>query len=190
MHIELFSRSKITLQGGMIWWCALSAFSVSAEQAVYQCGQELTNRPKNPELCQKIEISNHTQIAGTRVQNFSKSNTVASTVERAVASTSEKPSETSQTAQTIPHNVHQRNTQARTILEDERQKLMAQHAELVRNFNHGQPVLLEGESRHQAQYLQRVDALKTNLHRIERDLQALQREIARYAAPVANAQTK
>jgi hypothetical protein len=32
--------------------------------------------------------------------------------------------------------------------------------------------------------------LKNNLHRIERDLQALQREIARYAAPVANAQTK
>jgi hypothetical protein len=32
--------------------------------------------------------------------------------------------------------------------------------------------------------------LKTNLDRIERDLQALQREIARYASPVANVQIK
>ncbi len=182
MHFDFSSRLKITLQGGMFVWCALSAFSASAEQAVYQCGQELTNQPKNPALCQKIEISNHTQIAGTKVQNLNKPN--------AVVSAGDRPSETAQTVSSIPPNVHQRQTQARTILEDERQKLMLQHAELVRNYNHGQPALLEGESRHQVQYLQRVAALKTNLDRIERDLQALQREIARYASPVANAQIK
>ncbi len=182
MHFDFFSPLKITLQVGVFVGCALSAFSVCAEQAVYQCGQELTNQPKNPALCQKIEISNHTQIAGTKVQNFAKPNAVVSVIDR--------PSETSQTVSSISPNLHQRQTQSRTILEDERQKLMLQHAELVRNYNHGQPALLEGESRHQVQYLQRVAALKTNLDRIERDLQALQREIARYASPVANIQIK
>jgi len=182
MHFDFSSRLKITLQGGMFVWCALSAFSASAEQAVYQCGQELTNQPKNPALCQKIEISNHTQIAGTKVQNLNKPN--------AVVSAGDRPSETAQTVSSNPPNVHQRQTQARTILEDERQKLMAQHAELVRNFNQGQPALLEGESPHQAKYRQRVAGLKSNLLRIERDLQALQREITRYAAPVTTVQAK
>ena len=186
MHFDLLSKFKITLQGVMFWGCALSVVPVGAVQAVYQCGQEITNLPKQPELCQRIEISNHTQIDGTKVQNQIKPNTAATLASVPV----ERSSEPNQSASSNPQNVHHRNTQARTILEDERQKLMLQHAELVRNFNHGQPALLEGENRNQAQYLQRVAGLKSNLLRIERDLQALQREIARYAAPVTTVQAK
>ena len=189
MHFDLFSNLKITLQCVMFWGCALSVMPVGAVQAVYQCGQEVTNQPKNPELCQKIEISNHTQIDGTKVQNQTKPTPVPTPASPASASV-ERPSELTQPVLSKPQDVHHRNTQARTILEDERQKLMAQHAELVRNFNQGQPALLEGESPHQAKYLQRVAGLKSNLLRIERDLQALQREIARYAAPVTTVQAK
>jgi len=189
MHFDLFSNLKITLQCVMFWGCALSVMPVGAVQAVYQCGQEVTNQPKNPELCQKIEISNHTQIDGTKVQNQTKPTPVPTQASPASAPV-ERPSELTQPVLSKPQDVHHRNTQARTILEDERQKLMAQHAELVRNFNQGQPALLEGESPHQAKYLQRVAGLKSNLLRIERDLQALQREIARYAAPVTTVQAK
>jgi hypothetical protein len=86
--------------------------------------------------------------------------------------------------------VHQRQAQARTILEDERQKLGIQYAELVRNYNLGQPALFKGETRTQKAYLERVASLKTNLLRIERDLQALHRELARYVAPLASSQVK
>jgi len=40
-----------------------------ADQAVYKCGQEITNQPNDPSQCQKLLISNPTQIEGTRVQN-------------------------------------------------------------------------------------------------------------------------
>lgn len=186
MHFDLLSNFKFTLQAVTFLGCALPVVPVAAVQPVYQCGQEITNHPKNPELCQKIDISNHTQIDGTKVQNQTKPNTASNPV----TTTVEKSFEPVQSIVSNPQNVHHRNTQARTILEDERQKLLVQYAELVRSFNQGEPALLVGESRNQAQYLQRVAGLKNNLLRVERDLQALQREIARYAAPVTTVQTK
>jgi len=174
--------AKYTPQVMMCFMCAVSLCSVNADQSVYQCGQELTNRPKNPELCQKLEMSNHLQIEGTKVQLSPKSGSASKAKDSPIES-----------MPTIPMNsqdVHQRQAQARTILENERQKLSSQHAELVRSYNQGQPELLVGETRSQSQYQQRVATLKTNLLRVERDLQSLHRELARYAAPVASVQPK
>jgi hypothetical protein len=143
---------------------------VSAEQAVFKCGQELTNLPKNPELCQKLEIANHTQIDGTKVQNFPNINSVSSP--------KEGQAQSSPAVQTSPQDMHHRNAQARTILEDERQKLLAQQAELVRNHK-----LTPSDASREASF-------QTNLQRIERDLQALSRELARYASSTPNGQVK
>jgi hypothetical protein len=51
---------------------------------------------------------------------------------------------------------------------------------LVQLYNKGQPPLLAGESMHQANYQERVQALKVQLQRTERDMQALQRELGRH----------
>jgi hypothetical protein len=155
---------------------------VIAEQAVYQCGQELTNLPKNLELCQKLETSNLVQIEGTKVQISPKLDSTPKAKDIAI--------EGMPVVQTNTQELHQRQAQARTILESERQNLIKQHAELVRIYKQGQPDLLDGESRNQAQYQHRVATLKTNVFRLERDLQALHRELARYAAPVASGQLK
>lgn len=161
---------KVTLQSLLSLMCALFVGLVMADQAVYKCGQELTNLPKNPEMCQKLEISNSTQIEGTKVQNSPSFNSSSRPKEAQVGSV---PG-----VQTSPQEVHQRNTKARTILEDERQKLLKQQAELVQSHKQSQP------DRH------REAAFNTNLQRIERDLQALSRELARYAAPGPSAHVK
>ena len=173
---------RVTLQSILSLMCALFVGLVMADQAVYKCGQELTNLPKNPELCQKLEISNSTQIEGTKVQNSSSINSTPKPKEAQVESTPRAQSShqaSHQTSpQTSPQEVHQRNTKARTILEDERQKLLTQQTELVQNHKQSQPDR------------QREAAFNTNLQRIERDLQALSRELARYAAPVPSAHVK
>lgn len=177
---------RVTLQSILSLMCALFVGLVMADQAVYKCGQELTNLPKNPELCQKLEISNSTQIEGTKVQNSPSFNSSSKPKEAQVESTPGAQSsyqashQTShQTSpQTSPQEVHQRNTKARTILEDERQKLLKQQAELVQSHKQSQPDR------------QRQAAFNTNLQRIERDLQALSRELARYAAPGTSAHVK
>ena len=81
----------------------------------------------------------------------------------------------------------ERQQQARTILEDELQKLNAQYAELVRLYNRGQPQLLIDESVHQPSYQQRVVALKAQIQRVERDMQSLQRELVRSGKRMADA---
>ena len=169
---------RVTLQSILSLMCALFVGLVMADQAVYKCGQELTNLPKNPELCQKLEISNSTQIEGTKVQNSSSINSTPKPKEAQVESTPGAQSSHQASHQTSPQEVHQRNTKARTILEDERQKLLKQQAELVQNHKQSQPDR------------QREAAFNTNLQRIERDLQALSRELARYAAPVPSAHVK
>jgi hypothetical protein len=75
-------------------------------------------------------------------------------------------------------------------LEDEWQRLSAQHAELVQTYNRGQPLPLAGESVHQPNYQQRAQSLKVQLQRMERDLQALQRELGRYGKRITAVQPK
>ena len=170
MPFDFFQITRFTLRSTLSLMCAVWVGHLSAEQVVYKCGQALTNLPDRPEVCQKLEIANSTQIEGTRVQNFKQIHTVSKAKEVQVESTP--------VVLTSPQEVHQRHAQARTILEDERQKLLSQHAELVRNYKQDQPNFQPNE------------AIKTNLLRIERDLQALSRELARYGAPMSSAQAK
>jgi hypothetical protein len=153
-------------------WVPMSSM---ADQDVFRCGQEITNKPVDASVCQKLVPSGAVQVEGTRVQISNppkppvseKGDSLVQDVRARVA----KPD-----APTI----QARHQQARTILEDEWQKLSAKHAELVRTYNHGRPVLMAGEESGHSMYKQRVEGLQTNLQRTERDLQALRRELSRY----------
>ncbi len=178
MHRNILKISQITTPRVVALACAFMACFVFADQSVYKCGQEITNQPQDPKLCQKLEIDAPTQIEGTRVQNSAPGQAVSG------VSAPNPPRVLS-----MPTNAQasqQRNVQARTILEDEWQKLSAKYAEMVRTFNQGQPALSVGETAQHAQYKHRVEEMKTNLQRLERDMQALQRELSRH--PLATAQ--
>jgi len=160
------------------WFAGLAL----ADQAVYKCGQEITNQPNDPSQCQKLLISNPTQIDGTRVQNGQSPKTVSAVSGTAVERISIPP--------THPQDALQRNVQARTVLEDEWQKISARHAELVRVFNGGQPALQEGESLQNPQYKRRVVDIQTQIERMARDMRALKRELRRQTSNLGSVPAK
>lgn len=160
----------------------LSAGIAFADQTVYKCGQEITNQPNDPSQCQKLLISKPTQIEGTRVQNGQSPKTASTVFDKLVEPISITPNN--------PQEVHQRNTQARTVLEDEWQKLSARHAEMVRIFNGGQPALQDGETLQNPQYKRRASEMQTQIERMARDLMALKRELSRHPSNLASVQTK
>ena len=160
------------------WFAGLAL----ADQAVYKCGQEITNQPNDPSQCQKLLISNPTQIEGTRVQNGQSPKPVSAVSGTAAERISIPP--------TKPQDALQRNVQARTVLEDEWQKLSAKHAEMVRVFNGGQPALQEGESLQNPQYKRRVAEMQIQIERMARDLMALKRELSRHTSQLASVPSK
>ena len=160
------------------WFAGLAL----ADQAVYKCGQEITNQPNDPSQCQKLLISNPTQIEGTRVQNGQSPKPVSVVSGTAAERISIPP--------TKPQDALQRNVQARTVLEDEWQKLSAKHAEMVRVFNGGQPALQEGESLQNPQYKRRVADMQIQIERMARDLMALKRELSRHTSQLASVPSK
>jgi hypothetical protein len=161
---------------------SLNVGFAAADQAVYKCGQEITNQPSDPTRCQKLLISSPTQIEGTRVQNGQPAKPSSAAPVSAVERPVNTPTAT-------PENV-QRNAQARTILEDEWQKLSDRYAEMVRNFNGGQPALLVGETSQNPQYKRRTADMQVQIERMARDILALNRELARYAPNLANVKTQ
>jgi len=157
-------------------WMPLSSM---AEEDVFKCGREITNKPLDASVCQKIVSNSAVQIEGTRVQS---NNSVLQTVKPVSAEKAEGVAENvrGQALSSEPPPAQSRQRQARTILEDEWQKLSAKHAELVRIYKQGRPDLMAGEDPEHSAYKQRVEGLHANLQRVERDLQALRRELSRY----------
>lgn len=164
-------------------------FSVSAQHAVYKCGQEITNQPTDSQRCERLSLSQPTQIEGTRVQQMAP---VQST------RTNNGPADilpTARSQDTVPHpslspDPNNRKVQARTILEDELQKLSAKYAELVQANKQGRPGPFPGGATQSADDLSRANELKVQLQRVERDMQALQRELSRHGKHSRAVQTQ
>jgi hypothetical protein len=69
-----------------------------------------------------------------------------------------------------------RDSDRRQILQDELKNEQQKLAELKKEFNDGQPER-QGNERNQAKYLERVEHMKDNIGRMERNIEALKREI-------------
>ena len=160
--------------------------AAQAQQAVYRCGQEYTNAPREPGLCEPLAQQAITVINGTRP---APSPAAAST---AVPARSTKPDPGSTepasvrllgtpaaAARTPDVQQSERDAQARTILTQEMDKARAQLAQLVQSYNLGEPEKWANETRHHQKYLDRVAEMKAAIERTERDIDSLQRELTR-----------
>lgn len=164
-------------------------FSVSAQHAVYKCGQEITNQPTDPLRCERLSLSQPTQIEGTSVQQRAPAQSTR---------TNNGPADilpTARSQDTVAHpslspDPNNRKVQARTILEDEWQKLSAKYAELVQANNQARPGPLPGGTPQSADDMVRANELKVQLQRVERDMQALQRELSRHGKHSRAVQTQ
>lgn len=75
-----------------------------------------------------------------------------------------------------------RDSDARAILEAELKKLEARQAELLKEYNNGEPEKQGTEARNYQKYLDRVAELKANIARTDSDIAGLRRELARLPA--------
>lgn len=177
----------------LLWLSALglvlSSQPAQAQQAVYRCGQEYTNAPREPALCEPLAQQAITVINGTRptLQPYPQPQAASAVPTRSAPSepVASAPNAAGQPrTPAVPTRLpdvqqSERDGQARTILMQELDKARAQLAQLVHSYNQGEPEKWAAETRNHQKYLDRVAEMKAAIERTERDIDSLQRELSR-----------
>ncbi len=150
-----------------------------AQERIYRCGNEYTNTlPSGAQArgCKLMEGGNITVIQGTRPTG---SAAPASTRPAAAAAPSAGGPRVDSAEQKA------RDSDARQILEAELRKAEARQAELLKEYNNGEPEKRGDEARNYQKYLDRVAELKASLARNEGDIAGIRRELGRSSAASA-----
>jgi hypothetical protein len=142
-------------------------------QHIYRCGNAYTNQPSSTQNCKPVSnTGGHIiVIEGTRVQG---PQVVLPSVGSALG------------AKVDSADQRQRDAQAQVVLQAELQKAQRQHAELLREWQNGEPDRRADEVRQPQKYQDRLAQLRGALQRTEADVAGLQRELSRLAvsAPI------
>jgi hypothetical protein len=157
---------------------AVLAFTTaaSAQTQIWRCGNTYTNDKAEAQAkgCKLVEGGNVTVVQGTKVQGGSRN--VA-----AAAPGAPSPQKVDAGEQKA------RDADARAILEAELKKAEARRADLLKEYNDGEPEKQGPEHKNYQKYLDRVAELKASIERVEQDIAGLRRELARAPAAAANA---
>ena len=145
---------------------------------IFRCGNSYTNdaaeaRTKN---CKLVEGGYITVVEGTRVQGASSGGASGAPTRVAMASPSSAGTRVDSADQKA------RDSDARQILESELKKAESRQAELVKEFNNGEPDKQGAEGRNYQKYLDRVAELKASIARNQGDIAGLKRELDRVPA--------
>jgi hypothetical protein len=148
--------------------------NAQSQSRVYRCGNSYTNNTAEAQAkgCKLVEGGNVTVVEGTRI-----SGSAAARAPAAEAKAAPRVDSGDQRA---------RDSDARQILESELKKAEARQAELVKEYNNGEPEKLGPEHRNHQKYLDRVAELKTSIARNESDIAGIRRELGRVPAPTAS----
>ena len=132
----------------------------AADDRIYRCGNEYTN------TVTEAQAKNCKLISGGNV-----------TVIQAVKATPPKPG----ASRTDSADQRAKDSDARLILEAELKKAESKQADLVKEYNNGEPERLGPETRNNQKYIDRVADLKAAISRGEADIADIRRELARVA---------
>lgn len=154
---------------------AAMATASQAQTRIYRCGNTYTNSAAEAQAkgCKPLDSGNITVVEGTRVNSAAVKVAVAPQTAPPAASASQRVDAGEQ---------KQRDSDARAILEAELKKAESRHAELLREFNSGEPEKLGPEHRNHQKYLDRIAELKASISRNENDIAGIKRELARAGA--------
>ncbi|HSV84057.1 MAG TPA: hypothetical protein VLK85_33065 [Ramlibacter sp.] len=155
--------------------CAGSA--VAQTTKIFRCGNTYTNDEAHARAnnCKLMEGGNVTVVQGTRVNAGAKDVKLAN-VPPSAAAPGQRVESGEQKA---------RDSDARLILEEELKKAETRHAELLKEWNNGEPEKVGPEHRNYQKYLDRVAELKAAIERNEKDIAGLKRELGRTAGSAA-----
>jgi hypothetical protein len=174
-----------------LWGAALLPPQVLAQEAVYRCGKEYTNAPRDASRCERLPDQSVTLIPGPKPARVPAPNPAPmpaaaqpAASEPQAASTGAAPAATGAAPAATGDAPHrQRDQQARTIVVAELERTRQRHAELVQEYRQGAPAKTEADAASPQKYQERVAQLKAAIERHERDMDSLQRELARRPAP-------
>ena len=142
-----------------------------AQERVWRCGNEYTNNAAQAQQrgCKLMEGGNVTVVQGARPIASAASNSAV------------RSSATSPAGSPRVEGVDQRarDGEARSVLESELRKAQDRQAQLLKEYNNGEPEKQGSESKNYQKYLDRVAEMKAELARNESDIAGIQREIGR-----------
>jgi hypothetical protein len=153
---------------------SLAALSVHAQERVWRCGNEYTNNAADAQKrgCKVMEGGNVTVVQTPRPAGSGGSGSSSGSAARAPAG-SPRVEGTDQRA---------RDGEARSVLQSELRKAEARQAELLKDYNNGEPEKQGAESRNYQKYLDRVSEMKAEITRNESDIAGIRRELGRLPA--------
>jgi hypothetical protein len=156
----------------------------SAQGKIFRCGNTYTNdeAQANAGKCKLVEGGNVTVVQGTKVNG---ANAAPNTTTR-VANAPQAAAQPAPAGSRIDAGEQKaRDNEARSILEAELKKAETRHAELLKEFNNGEPEKLGPEHRNHQKWLDRVADLKASIERNEKDIAGLKRELGRSSGNAA-----
>ena len=165
-----------------LWIIAALPVAAFAQDRIYRCGNEYTNNATQAKErgCKLVEGGNVTVIQGSRP---SGGGGAASGGGASAASSSSATSASPAGAPRVTNNAQRaRDSDARAILETELRKAEARHAELVKEYNGGQPERNALDLRNPQRYMERTAELKASVARSESDIAGIKRELSRLPA--------
>lgn len=141
-----------------------------AQERIYRCGNEYTNNVKDAKTggCKLVEGGNVTIIQSNRAPN-------GGVVK--VASVSQSSSNSGQRVDNTEQRA--RDSDSRGILEAELKKAEAKQAELLKEYNNGDPEKLSSEVNNNQKFLSRIADMKANIARNDSDIAGIRRELGR-----------
>lgn len=150
---------------------AVGASAVAqAQTRIFRCGNTYTNNAEEAKVkgCKLMEGGNVTVVEGTRVNGAAGVKVASAT-----------PSSTPSSQRIDAGDQRARDSEARGILEAELKKAETRQAELVKEYNNGEPEKQGAEARNYQKYLDRVAELKASIARNESDIAGIKRELGR-----------
>lgn len=152
-------------------WVASSAL---AQERIYRCGNEYTN------TVTEAQAKNCKLVSGGNVTVVQAHKPPAASAARG----------TSSGQRVDAGDQRAKDSDTKLILESELKKAEARQAELLKEYNNGEPEKLGPEARNHQKYLDRVAELKASISRNESDIAGIRRELGRVPAGSAASAAK
>jgi hypothetical protein len=155
---------------------ALFAASAFAQDRIYRCsGNEYTNNATTAAErgCKLVEGGNLTVVNAPKPRPATGSGEVRVAAATQSGSAAPAPSRIDTAEQ------RNRDSDARAILESELKKVEAKQAELLKEYNNGEPEKRGDEMRNNQKYIDRTAEMKAQIARNDSDIAGIKREIGR-----------
>jgi hypothetical protein len=157
---------------------ALLSASAFAQDRIYRCsGNEYTNNATTAaeKGCKLVEGGNLTVVSATKAQARPSGNGDVRVAAATAAGSNASPSP----SRIDTAEQKSRDSDSRAILESELKKVEAKQAELLKEYNNGEPEKRGDEMRNNQKYIDRTAEMKAQIARNDSDIAGIKREIGR-----------